>query len=317
MTGHTKLQLLVDDALSMLEGYRVDSARSLPSDEPLESLLDQCRAQTARIAQERPEPLRILHHFACTGGTLVSRALASQPNTMVLSELDPFSTIMLGAPHRFAPSDVIYQAQESRMPPRTDTVGRMFTQTLKALHQDLTAEGRRLVIRDHTYSHYCAIDDPSVRPALPDLLAPSFDLRRAITVRHPLDSFVSMSNMNWARPPVRTLELYAGRYEMFLDACPGVDIHHYETFAEDPETGCRQLAQSLDLPFDPRWQDVLSLVTMSGDSGRKSPKIGLRPRRPLPDPIRSELAAGAPAYAALCARLGYNPDPDAPALPVV
>lgn len=316
MTGRSDLQLLVDDALSLLAGYQAGSARGAIGDEPLESLLDQCRAQAARIAGAAPEPLRIVHHLACTGGTLVARALASQPNTMVLSELDPFSPIMLGPQHRFSPSDVIYQALESRVPPRPETVARMFTEALRALHADLSAEGRRLVIRDHTYSHYCAIDDPSSRPSLPQILAPAFDLRRAITVRHPLDSFVSMLKMNWARPPVRTLELYAGRYEMFLDACPGVDIHYYETFAKDPETGCRDLADSLELPFDPRWQDVLSLVTMSGDSGRKSPRIGLRPRRPLPEQVAAELAAGAPAYAALCARLGYDPDPQASALPI-
>ncbi|MBU2963485.1 sulfotransferase [Citreicella sp. C3M06] len=315
MTRRSELQLLVGDALELLQGYQPRSVRAGQGDEPLESLLDQCRAQTTKLAAARPEPVRLLHHFACTGGTLVSRALASQPNTVVLSELDPFSNIMLGPQHHFAPSDVIYQALKARIPPQMDTVGRMFTAALKVLHEDLGAEGRRLVIRDHTYSHYCATEDPSSRPSLPALLAPQFDLRQAITVRHPLDSFVSMLRENWARPPVRTLELYAARYEMFLDACPSIDLHYYEDFAQDPETGCRRLADSLDLPFDPRWRDFLPLVTMSGDSGRKSERIGLRPRRPLPDTVKQQLAEGAPVYDALCARLGYDPDPESPVMP--
>ncbi len=317
MTDRGELRHLVDDALALLQGYAPARGREVAlSDEPLESLLDQCRAKVSQIAEARPEPLRVIHHFACTGGTLMSRALASQPNTMVLSEVDPFSRWFRPA-GSFAPTDLIFLSRLDRHPPSNDTIERMFGAALRCLYDDLAVAGRRLVLRDHSHSHFCTPQDLSDRPLMGTMLARGFELRQVLTVRHPLDSFASLHLMNSATGPVRQLEGYAGRYLAFLDAYRGVEIRHYERFAEDPDGECRRLAQILDLPFDPRWQDVLPLISLSGDSGRKSARIALRPRRELPPVVREALETPAPLYETLCARLGYDPDPAGSAVPFV
>ncbi|SOC06896.1 sulfotransferase family protein [Rhodobacter maris] len=300
------LQRFVDDALALLDNYR--PVRGPVPTEPLESLLDQCLAQTARLAETGPEPLRLIHHFACTGGTLMTRALACQPNTMVLSEVDPFSR-WFRPPGSFAPSDLIFLARQCRLPPTEATIERMFVAALRSLWEDTFRDGRRLVLRDHSHSHFCTATEPSERPLMGAMLARHFELRQVITVRHPLDSFVSLHLMNSAKGPVAHLEGYAARYLAFLDAYPEVQIRYFEDFARDPETECRALTEILALPFDPRWQDLLQLISMSGDSGRKGRRIELRPRRPLPEVVQADLATPAPSYEALCARLGYDPDP--------
>lgn len=313
MTQKAELLALVDDTLELLTDYRPASNRGDGTDEPLESLLSHCQSLSARVNEASPEPVRLLHHFACTGGTLISRAIACQPNTMVVSETDPFSELTFSR-GRFAPSDLIHLTRQDRSPPSVTTIGRMFLAALQSLYTDLTAEGRHLVLRDHTHSHFCVPADPGTRPLLGELLGHLFDLRQVITVRHPLDSFISLHEMKWAKGPVERLDGYAARYLAFLDSYPGVDIRAYEQFAKDPETECKRLADILDLPFASRWQDLLPIIRMSGDSGRKGMRIAPRPRRELPEHILQDVP-DSPNYAALCARLGYDPAPQAPAMP--
>mgnify|MGYP001096910020 CR=1 FL=1 len=71
-TDASDIKGLVDDALALLTPY----SRGVPTldqsqSAPLESLLEQCRDQAARIMATRPAPIRMIHHFACTGGTLI------------------------------------------------------------------------------------------------------------------------------------------------------------------------------------------------------------------------------------------------------
>jgi hypothetical protein len=313
MTQKAELLALVDDALNLLTDYRPAVKQGDGPDEPLESLLSHCQSLSARIDEAPPEPIRLLHHFACTGGTLISRAIACQPNTMVVSEVDPFSE--WARPGRgFAPSDLIHLTTQDRCPPSIETIRRMFLAALQSLYTDLTAEGRHLVLRDHTHSHFCAPADPGTRPLLGEVLGHLFDLRQVITVRHPLDSFISLHKNKWAKGPLERLDGYAARYLAFLDSYPGVDIRTYERFVKDPETECKQLAELLELPFNRRWQDVLPVVRMSGDSGRKGTRIAPRPRRELPEHILRD-TPDSPNYVTLCARLGYDPDPQAQAIP--
>src|SRR5690606_26210779 len=61
------------------------------------SLVDQCIALCEERRFERKEPVRIVHHFACTGGTLICKCIAAMPNTQLLSEVNPlnaFSEVM-------------------------------------------------------------------------------------------------------------------------------------------------------------------------------------------------------------------------------
>lgn len=316
MTQDHDLLNLVEGTLSLLDTYTPATDPGLQSGEAFDSLLAQCHRYSARIQQEAAAPIRMVHHFACTGGTLMSRALACQPNTMVLSEIDPFSEWFRPS-NNFTPSDLIYQARQDRSPPTNAVIADMFTSALQQLYTAMTGQGRHLVLRDHTHSHFCTKVDPNARPLLGPLLADHFALRQLITVRHPLDSFMSLHLMDSAVGPVRHLEGYAARYLVFLDSYPGVRIQYYEHFTEAPNTECQKMADTLELDFDPRWQDVLSIIGLSGDSGRKASRIGPRPRRPIPDFIAGDLSEGCPSYDALCARLGYDPSPEASPLPLI
>ena len=94
MSKPEELMQTLSEALALLQEHagRPDPRAYAPAP-PLPSLLEQCAAMVA--AQPGPQPYRVLHHMACTGGTLISRCLATMPNVVLLSEIDPLSAIPL------------------------------------------------------------------------------------------------------------------------------------------------------------------------------------------------------------------------------
>jgi hypothetical protein len=194
-------------------------------------------------------------------------------------------------------------------------VAEVFLDGVAALHRRLSAEARHLVLRIHSHSRYCR--GSQVRPgaALAARLAARFELRQIVTLRHPLDSYASLIRKGWVQFAPATLEEYSRRYLVFLDDHAGLPRFHYESFATDPDPLAQQMLAALALPYRPGWADLMPVVPMSGDEGDPGARIALPPRRALPEGAEAEARAGG-AYADLCARTGYDPDPEAGLLPL-
>jgi hypothetical protein len=59
------------------------------------SLLDKCEQVTNSYKKPKPV-IRVIHHLACSGGTLISKCISAMPNVYLLSEAHPFSDLHLG-----------------------------------------------------------------------------------------------------------------------------------------------------------------------------------------------------------------------------
>jgi len=145
----------LDEALGLLSDFA--SNQPIPESEIRSpaKLLEQCE----EICNNRlePQPVRIVHHFACTGGTLICKLLATMPNTLLLSEIDPLSQIMTRNRRSpaFAPTDLIYGMRVALRPADDAAVIEVFTAGLRALYTQVGSIGQRLVLRDHSHSHFC------------------------------------------------------------------------------------------------------------------------------------------------------------------
>ncbi|APX26353.1 sulfotransferase [Salipiger profundus] len=299
----------IDDALELLKDRPAPTA-PVTTGQPLPSLLEQCRDTLARGRAQQP-PVRLLHHMACTGGTLISRCLAALPNVRLLSEVDPLST--LGQEGRFAPTDMLRLARLASRPVDRETEIELFHAALSVILRDSTARGLDLVLRDHAHSQFChgpAVED---RPGLYALVAEAQPVCAALTVRHPVDSYLALQASGWMHFTPATIEEYARRYLAFLDAHATLEPLHYEAFVAAPETGLATLCDRLGLRFDPGALDRFDGVILSGDSGRTGATIAARPRRPVSEAL-VRACAQSPSYAALCDRLGYVADPLLPPL---
>jgi hypothetical protein len=278
----------------------------LPAPIPsLPSLLDQCRALHARAVADQAEPLRTLHHMACSGGTLISKCLAVMPNTLLLSEVAPLSRMGLDPTKpRFLPSDLLQLLKTSNRPFTNDALTEVFLAGLAVLLRQMRERGARLVLRDHAHSQFCTGPEIFDYPPLHRLVAPLGPVLSVVTLRHPLDSYLSLLNNKWESHQPAGLDEYARRYLAFLDAHDGLPTFRYEEFTEDPESVLRQICDSLHIPFSPHAVNTFNMIHMSGDSGRSGPVIGKRQRREVP-PHVAAAAETSETYRSLCARMGY------------
>ncbi|MDJ0820343.1 MAG: hypothetical protein QNJ09_00865 [Paracoccaceae bacterium] len=295
----------LEDALDLLKDYSVERDGALSVD-PLPSLLEQCQAACAEI--RAPAPVRTVHHMACTGGSLICKCLAAMPNTTLLSEIYPHSD--MGINHRgpsfFCPTDLIYRGRVAVRSVDTQTVQDVFQAGLRAMHESLNAQGRHLVLRDHPHSQFCTDLEADALPTLRQLVEDVLPIRSVVTVRHPLDSFLAMHAHGWIYFYPFTLEEYARRYLQFLKRYEDVPLYRYEEFVADPDAVLTQICADLSLPFAAGYEAMLPVISMTGDSGRRSDRIAARPRREIPNEILSDAAQSA-SFLDLCQKLGYDP----------
>lgn len=298
----------IEEAQALLKGRDDAAAPALRTEvlaSALPSLLEQCREMAGSPEAATARPIRSIHHFACTGGTLLSRCIAAMPNTEVLSEVDPLST--LGPRWSFMPSDLIGLARSGSRPPGQDILIRIFLAGLDVLASTARQSGVSLILRDHAHSQFCYDAGLSERPTLREMLMPDYTLLSLVSVRHPLDSYLSLRRQDWINFTPGSLEEYAGRYDAFLDRHDGVEILRYEDFVAAPEIQMQRICEILSLTYNADFRQIFPALRLSGDSGRRGDTIAPRPRWPVPDEVTVQIPQNK-AYENLCARLGYDPE---------
>lgn len=267
-------------------------------------LLEQCRTAQKKLLMPAPS-IKAIYHFACTGGTMISKCIGALPNSILLNEMDPLSVEHLqNDPTRFLPTDLIAGLSTGVRNIPQETMINVFQSGLEALLKDLTSQGQDLVIRCHTHTQFCTARAPESRPGMHDILGAVAPVRGIVTVRHPLDSFLSLKSNGWTSFAPFTLNEYARRYMLFLDAYENVPLYRYEDFLEEPHALMQQMCKTLDLPYWSGFEDARVVIQVSGDSGRSGQAITPRPRRDIPDDIETR-PEHVPHYTALCFRLNY------------
>ncbi len=296
---HSATQLVskLDTVLDALQRNK-NTPHALETTQVLTELTAQLRAT---VSQETANPVRTIHHFACTGGTVMSRFLAATPNARLLSEVDPLSPLAGG---RFNPLDLalLYRNANPFINPQ-DQID-IFLGGLKVIYERVCASGERLILRDHAHSHFCIGADIPDRPTLKQMIAPHYAVLSVVTVRHPLDSYLSVLHNKFTNFIPVTLENYASRYMAFLDAYADEQIIKYEDFITNHDDTMAALCTRLDLPNSDDLHDIAPSISITGDSGRSGITLALRDRRDVPENI-IDMCKSSKSYHALCERLQY------------
>jgi hypothetical protein len=299
-----EVRYAVSDALELLKAtegpFNLNDDNMNP--DPLPSLLEQC-GEFASLPMDS-EPIRLIHHFACTGGTLITKCLACSPNLHVLSEVDPL-TALPPAGSKFAPTDILRLAESSNRSLTTEEKIQVFMASFRELYRHGEKKGLRLLVRDHAHSHFCTGNEIPKRPTVAEIVARGFDTRSIVTVRHPLDSYLSLHQNRWSTFQPFDLEEYANRYRTFLTANGDARVFKYEDFLSSPGRVMQKMCTELEISFQRDFQDLFMVHGLSGDSGRKGSVIKSRERRPVPEHIEQE-RSDSPAYKSLCEELEYQ-----------
>lgn len=301
-----RLSGVLEDALQLLRDLVPADALRPGAGPARETLLQQCLAMCHQAAATEREPVRTLHHFACTGGSLIGKCVAAMPNVQFVSEVDPLSTMRWtpGQP-QFAPTDTFLQMRQSTRGADDGLLLRMFADNVRHIHLDAQTRGQRLVLRDHAHGHFCVGSQVPERPTLREMLPTDIGVLSVLTVRHPVDSYASLAANGWICHEPATLDEYCRRYALFLDRYADVAVVRYEDFVDDPRAEMRRICDLLRLPYSSDFLDFYDVIRLTGESGRQGSRIETRPPRPLPEALQAELETSR-ALAPLSRRLGYG-----------
>lgn len=234
--------------------------------------------------------IRTVHHFACTGGTLICKCIASMPNTQLVGEIDPLTT--MGQDRKnflFNPTDIKGQFRLSSREIPDEAVINIFLDCIGALVAQCTSLGRFLVLRDHSHSHYCMGKAVAARPSFLEIIKKKFVCCSLVTVRNPIDSYLSLVSNKWLHFCPQTFDEYCFRYLSFLKSYDGISIIRYEDFISDPVSVMENICHIYRLPFNPDFMDIFSVHKLTGDSGRMGNVIAPRPRRTLTENLERQI----------------------------
>lgn len=267
------------------------------------SLLAKCEKAVLHHATSKPT-LRLVHHFACSGGTLISKCLAAQPNVFILSELHPFSTLHLGDKAKYLPSDITSQARYARLPDMEQLAAELFIANIKHTEQHVRQRGGHLVLRVHNHVDYCVGNATQPFERVSQLLAEHFELIQLVTIRDPIDAFRSLQENGWLHFEPATFDEYCRRLQMFLKHCHSLPTLRYEDFVSNPQQTMLTITDILKIPFNESFSEIYELFRVSGDSGRSGGEICARQRRQLTDQFLAEIEKS-DNYKFIATQFGY------------
>ncbi len=268
-------------------------------------------ADTLKLCEQEQtplnEPVRTLHHLSCSGGTLITKCVASMANVLILNEIDFASPLVnrTGNP-TFTPTDIVSLLRQGDEKADSALIRDLFLNDISVLLDQQTKVGRVLTLRDHSHSHFLVAGKNIDEPTLYETTKSRFDVLSLVSVRDPVDSYASMVKRRWhLHFEPSTFDEYCRRYLLFLDRHEGLPVVKYEDFVAGPQETMQEICSRLALDYFPEFLDVFDSFVFSGDSGRRGTVVAPRERREVSPELQNEIDQSK-NYVRLCNRLGYE-----------
>lgn len=264
-----KLAGTLEDAVELLRQSAYTPATARLDEQSLDGLLQQCLDLCERQAARPPEPLRLVHQLACTGGTEISRCLSAMPNVHLLSGMNPFNANPAVPPSPAATGHPMRLRGSSRGVSQ-DLVLALFQAELRLIYANAVRLGQHLVIRDNAQAHFFGATPPSWRPGLRALIPAGIPVQSVIIVREPLDSFLMLGKPADGGFDAQAFDVYRRRALAFVESHVGTPIVRYEDFVANPQACIHSICETLKLPFTDDFRDLASAFLLFDSAARKS-----------------------------------------------
>ena len=102
------------------------------------------------------DKIRIINHWACSGGTLISKCIASMPRVIFLNEVHPYAYLRLLEPSEqtYIPTDIIQQLclEINKKDPSLCIAA--FVGAIEELNKKANDSGRKLILRNHSHCDF-------------------------------------------------------------------------------------------------------------------------------------------------------------------
>ena len=216
-----------------------------------------------------------IHHLAGSGGTIICKCLASIKGVVLLSEVNPLNKFATN----FTPSAPFaeFASRYGSHISQEDMI-KSFNSQLDVIVSICRKQQLNLILRDHTYYDFFSENDVQPKASLRKEVSKKYDVISAITIRHPLDNYMSHKLQSRQYGDyVETLDEYCLRYLTFLDYYPGVMKFKYEDFCLDPAKTMVRICDHYGLAFCNEDNKNFKQSKLSGDSGRTNLKTIEKP----------------------------------------
>ena len=254
-----------------------------------QSLLDRC----VQISEEYAPPslvIRSIHHFACTGGSLISKCLHAMPGAHVISEVHPLARQHVDIrKQKFTPTDTITAAFYAGVPRMDELALKIFEKDVLLILEQAERYGFLPIFREHSHTDYCVGEAPLAAQPMQFGALANAKHKRLVTVRDPVDSYASLTSNGWLDHQPPTFDEYCNRYLKFLESFDETEIFYYEDFVLSPAREMTKMCAHLDIPYSGFFEQVFDVRSISGDSGRRSSTISARSSRKFDTALRQEL----------------------------
>ncbi len=249
--------------------------------------------------------IRLIHHMARTGGTVIAKCLGCMDEVILLSEIHPLGTKQFNPVLQAANWHQLFSEQEikdifSKPKPFNDAIG--------LINDKVGKQGKKLLLRDWSHLDFTAVpylQKPSFRLLLYETMAQDFDIIRMATTRHPIDQWLSLNRLAVINGKI-SVEQYLYGYLRFAEQAKEIGFIRYEDFTRQPDETLKQITNTLQLSFDPEYKNKwMHYHNITGDPGNTWQEI--RPRsRPQLDQEFLQRFADNNDYRSALQILGYE-----------
>jgi hypothetical protein len=192
---------------------------------------------------------------------------------VLLSEIHPLGTEKINPVSQAVEWYQLFSEQEMQ---DIFTASYSFHEVVSLINERVEQLGKKLVLRDWSHLDYTAVPflpKASYRLMLYDTLAPSFEIIRIATTRHPIYQWLSLDGLA-VMNGIISVEQYLHGYLRFAEAAKEIGFIRYEDFTRQPDDILRQITNSLQVDFDPgyknKWMDYNKIT---GDTLSKQQEI--------------------------------------------
>lgn len=268
-----------------------------------------------------------LHNVAASGGSICSQAISAYTDSLLISEINPIGPLIKRSqPFKqfegFQPGRVLDKALlASKSDLSLELRSKYFEYQLIISIKHAISLNKNLALREHTHTTY-PFKGESNKMGLLDLINSQMNIKELfkevkifqpiLTVRHPLDNYISARKKNWHKLYCNgSFDNYCSSLtnmqKYFLNQMNAV-ILRYEDLCASKDGFFSNLSSKLGLyGYSVPSTEVIEMVAVTGKSGRKSSDICLRERQfeLLDDNLQRE-AESSQAFRDLCALNNYN-----------
>jgi protein O-GlcNAc transferase len=237
--------------------------------------------------------IRILHHMARSGGTIIARCLGSMQRVTLLSEVSPvpyraITPATIGSCLQFHPIVQAYKWHELFTVEEAEMLSVQtsldYATLIELVHQRCAERGQTLLLRDWSHADFTAhppFPEPTYKLSIVEALQDRFHIRHTASVRHPIDQWLSLRRLAVIDGHVSLKQFLSG-YRRFAEKCVEMEFVRYDDLVNSPTTEIQKLCDRLDLRYDPNFEtEWVNYSKVTGDMNQNRAETAIKklPRR--------------------------------------